>query len=378
MINNPLNIQSASDEPLIEQIRNDLRQKVRSGQLKPGYRLPSMRKLSDDLGVSLGIVHQAINTLTAEGVLDSQPRRGVFVIDPKIKKRDVALILGSLQLPSMSAAIRGIRAGLRMASQTPPYRLMIHAADTDFDQQMDLLLKLDTQSLAGAIILPPGSSQYIDAFRAFADKGIPCIQASIALEGLNMNAVVVDGLETGRMLFGHLLEAGHRKIGIVSNTADTQTRMDIHSGAAMVLDEYGINFDDLPSVQTNVTHLNPDEPWRDGQEAATRLLTEHPDITACVGMDNSLTLGIYKAAKAMGRKLPDELSIIGMGADQTVFSMTDPAITMVDMGLEKICQHAAVRLRQMIDPKGSTPQRVSQVMPRLLQRESVAKITNSA
>ena len=86
MINNPLNIQSASDEPLIEQIRNDLRQKVRSGQLKPGYRLPSMRKLSDDLGVSLGIVHQAINTLTAEGVLDSQPRRGVFVIDPKIKK----------------------------------------------------------------------------------------------------------------------------------------------------------------------------------------------------------------------------------------------------------------------------------------------------
>ena len=116
MINNPLNIQSASDEPLIEQIRNDLRQKVRSGQLKPGYRLPSMRKLSDDLGVSLGIVHQAINTLTAEGVLDSQPRRGVFVIDPKIKKRDVALILGSLQFSDALLRAYGHPDVLRIAA----------------------------------------------------------------------------------------------------------------------------------------------------------------------------------------------------------------------------------------------------------------------
>ena len=140
MINNPLTIQAASDEPLIEQIRNDLRTKVRTGKLAPGYRLPSMRKISNNLGVSLGIVQQAINTLTAEGVLDSQPRRGVFVADPRIKKRDIALVVGSLQLPTMPAVVRGIRTGLRSASDTLPYRLMIHAADTDFDQQMEMLL----------------------------------------------------------------------------------------------------------------------------------------------------------------------------------------------------------------------------------------------
>jgi DNA-binding LacI/PurR family transcriptional regulator len=142
----------------------------------------------------------------------------------------------------------------------------------------------------------------------------------------------------------------------------------------MVLDEYGIKLQDLPRINTNVTHLDPDEPWHDGQIAATQLLTDHPQLTACVGMDNSLTLGIYKAAKTMGRKLPDELSIIGMGADHLAFSLTEPSLTMVDMGLEKICQHAAVRLRQLIDPKGKVPQRISQIMPTLRQRESVKRI----
>lgn len=374
MINNLLTIQAASDEPLIEQIRNDLRGKVRTGELTPGYRLPSMRKLSNELGVSLGIVQQAINTLTAEGVLDSQPRRGVFVVDPKIKKRDVALVMGSLQLPSMSAAIRGIRAGLRSATDMP-YRLMIHAADTDYDQQMDMLLRLNTDSLAGAIILPPGSSQYIKPLQAFASRGIPCIQATIALEGLDMSAVITDGLETGRMLFSYLLKAGHRHIGIVGNTSDTQTMQDVFCGAAMVLDEYGLCMEDLPRINTKVEHLDPDQPWLDGQKAATRLLAENPLLTACVGMDNGLTLGIYKAAKALNLTLPDDLSIIGMGADQMAFALTEPGITMVDMGLEKICQHAAMRLRQLIDPRGSaTPRRISQIMPVLHERQSVKHI----
>ncbi|MBL4702835.1 GntR family transcriptional regulator [bacterium AH-315-I18] len=373
MAHNLLSIQSASDEPLIEQIRNDLRTKVRTGVLAPGYRLPSMRKLSNELGVSLGIVQQAINTLTAEGILDSQPRRGVFVIDPQLRKRDVALILPSLQLPSMSAAIRGIRAGLRSTTDTP-YRLMIHAADTDFDQQMDMLLQLDTSSIAGAIILPPGSSQYVKFLEAFANQNIPCIQASIALEGLDMCAVVTDGLETGRMLFEHLLEAGHRHIGIVGNDSDTQTMHDIHSGAQMVLDEYGLDLAKLPRVDARVDHLNPDEPWLNGQIAATQLLNANPQLTACVGTDNSLTLGIYKAAKALGLKLPDELSIIGMGPDQLAFSLTEPTLTVVDMGLENICRHAAIRLRQLINPKSKIPHGVSHIMPTLHDRQSVKKI----
>lgn len=373
MINNILSIESTSNEPLIEQIRNDLRHKIRTGELSPGYRLPSMRKLSDELGISLGIVQQAINTLTAEGILDSQPRRGVFVIDPNLNKRDIALILPSLQLPSMSAAIRGIRAGLRSATDKP-YRLMIHAADTDFDQQMEMLEQLDTKSVAGAIILPPGSNQYVPALQSFADRGIPCIQATIALEGLEISAVITDGLETGRMLFGHLLEAGHRHIGIVGNDSDTQTIQDVYCGAQMALDEYGLNLENLPRIDASVTHLNPEEPWLDGQHAATELLGKHPQITACIGMGNGLTLGIYKAAKALKMKLPDDLSIIGMGADQLAFAMTEPGITMVDMGLEKVCQHAAVRLRQLIGPNTKAPQSVSQVMPTLHQRQSVKKI----
>ena len=127
-------------------------------------------------------------------------------------------------------------------------------------------------------------------------------------------------------------------------------------------------------MDTNATHLNPEEPWHDGAIAATQLLSEHPELTACVGIGNGLTLGIYKAAKTMRLKLPDDLSIIGMGADMLAFSVTEPSITIVDMGLENICRHAALQLRRLIDPKGPTAQRISQIMPRLHERQSVKRL----
>lgn len=65
--------------PPYVQIADDLRQRVRSGALRPGDRVAPNRELAAEYGVAPMTVHQAIRTLREEGVLVSSQGRGVFV-----------------------------------------------------------------------------------------------------------------------------------------------------------------------------------------------------------------------------------------------------------------------------------------------------------
>ena len=67
--------------PRYEQIANALCQAIRSGQLKPGDRLPTLRRLASDLGVSLTTVTAAFKSLAENGWTRGEIGRGTFVVE---------------------------------------------------------------------------------------------------------------------------------------------------------------------------------------------------------------------------------------------------------------------------------------------------------
>ena len=67
--------------PRYEQIANALTQAIRSGQLKPGDRLPTLRSLASDLGVSLTTVTAAFKSLAEDGWTRGEIGRGTFVAE---------------------------------------------------------------------------------------------------------------------------------------------------------------------------------------------------------------------------------------------------------------------------------------------------------
>ncbi|MEV6136474.1 GntR family transcriptional regulator [Nocardia sp. NPDC051990] len=70
-----------------EKLADDLRKAIRSGQLSAGSQLPTTPTLSEQYGVSLPTVRQALDVLRNEGLIDSQQGRGVFVRPPRRKVR---------------------------------------------------------------------------------------------------------------------------------------------------------------------------------------------------------------------------------------------------------------------------------------------------
>ncbi|MBN1910817.1 MAG: GntR family transcriptional regulator [Pirellulales bacterium] len=76
-------IEPASPLPIYRQLRNQFRQAVARGDLRPGERLPSVRELSRKLVVNPNTIARVYTELEREGLLNTRPGLGVFVAEPR-------------------------------------------------------------------------------------------------------------------------------------------------------------------------------------------------------------------------------------------------------------------------------------------------------
>ncbi len=83
-----------------EQVVKSIEDLISSLELKPGDKIPSVRKLSETLNVSITTVFQAYNILEARGLIQSKPKSGYYVSN-SIKKIEPFNIIekGYIPLP---------------------------------------------------------------------------------------------------------------------------------------------------------------------------------------------------------------------------------------------------------------------------------------
>ncbi|GIH70374.1 GntR family transcriptional regulator [Sphaerimonospora thailandensis] len=67
------------------QIADDLRRRIAGGELQPGDQIPSRAELAQRHGVAPAIASRALQILVAEGLVESRPGAGAFVLPPKTR-----------------------------------------------------------------------------------------------------------------------------------------------------------------------------------------------------------------------------------------------------------------------------------------------------
>ena len=71
--------QHSDGEHLYEDVAHDIARAIEGGALQVGQRVPSVRHLSAQRGVSISTVLQAYRTLENEGLIEARPQSGYFV-----------------------------------------------------------------------------------------------------------------------------------------------------------------------------------------------------------------------------------------------------------------------------------------------------------
>jgi DNA-binding transcriptional regulator YhcF (GntR family) len=72
-------VDSTSPVPPYEQVRAQVAAQVADGTLPAGTRLPTVRRLAEELGLAANTVARVYKELEADGVVETQGRRGTFV-----------------------------------------------------------------------------------------------------------------------------------------------------------------------------------------------------------------------------------------------------------------------------------------------------------
>lgn len=120
-----------SDIPIYIQIVEQVRQKVVSGDLKPGDQLPTVRSLASDLRINFNTVSRAYRLLDEAGIISTQQGRGTYILEmppPEIAER--------LRLESLDALARRYldearRLGFSFEQAADHINLQAHAPLTD-------------------------------------------------------------------------------------------------------------------------------------------------------------------------------------------------------------------------------------------------------
>ena len=74
-----LTITTKSPTPPFEQLRLQLLEQIRSGELAAGTRLPTVRRLAEDLGIAPNTVARTYRELESDGFIETRGRNGTLV-----------------------------------------------------------------------------------------------------------------------------------------------------------------------------------------------------------------------------------------------------------------------------------------------------------
>ena len=102
---------SRSGVPIYVQIVDQVRRAVEVGGLRSGERLPTVRRLAEDLAIAPNTIVRAYNELQRMGLVDSKPGVGTVVaegIEEVARERRVEEVFERLRVLVRDAAVLGI------------------------------------------------------------------------------------------------------------------------------------------------------------------------------------------------------------------------------------------------------------------------------
>jgi LacI family transcriptional regulator/LacI family repressor for deo operon, udp, cdd, tsx, nupC, and nupG len=267
----------------------------------------------------------------------------------------IGLVVPDIQNPFFAEVARGVE----HVAQAHGYMVFVGNSDEDERAERRYLELMRAERVDG-IILPP-SSDNASAVAALARAGLPVVCVDRRLPGAGLDTVVADNVGGGRAATRHLLEVGHRRIGFIGGRSQLSTTKERLDGYHRALAEGG--------VAADAALVRAGDSRQEGGRAMARELLSlaHPPTALVVG-NNLMTLGALETIHAMGRRIPDDVAVVGYD-DMPWAAALNPPLTAVRQPGQELGRRAAeLLLARIADPSRGTE--LVTLDPELVVRQS--------
>jgi len=258
------------------------------------------------------------------------------------RARLVGLVLPELQNPIFPALAEVVTGSLAQRGLTPALcaRTIGGISEADY---VDMLL--DHQ--VSGVIFAGGLYALADArhehYRRLTDRGLPVVLVNAGVDEVDFPRVSTDDAVAVEQAYGHLRSLGHEAVGMVLGPGDHVPSRRKEAAMAEVAG-WAADGADKWIARSSFS-------MEGARVAATKLLDR--GVTGIICASDVLALGTIRAARRLGRRVPDDVSVVGFD-DSALMTCTDPPLTTVRQPIETMGQAAVDLLVHQIEGVGVT------------------------
>ena len=294
-----------------ERLREYLVNEMLSGRLKPGQAIPSQRQLVETLGIAQMTIRQAMASLENDGLIRRVQGKGTFVEDDAARKLKRGLDIFALVVPeTRSGFYPSLLHGFEVAAGDVHHQAIVCSTDDNVERQANIILQLLDNEVGGLAIVPASHSQ-TPAFqiRQIQKRGIPVVFCHRRVEGIAAPLLALPFREVGCLAGNTLVKQGHRRVAFFT-TQPTPAVQAYEAGLREAFQEGGLG----TSLQTvhvtrSMVTLEEKAVWESLQQEFAK-----PDPpTAIFASFDSLAEMIYLLLPKLGLRVPEDISLVGVG-----------------------------------------------------------------
>lgn len=167
-----------------------------------------------------------------------------------------------------------------------------------------------------------------DFYEQFKKIGIPVVLVDSYCEETGFHNIRSDDMYGGYLAARYMLDRGHRKIGFISGTILQDGVMKKRLlGYQKALDEFGIPY------RREYVYEGAIE-YEAGEMIAKEIIRDGRELTAVIATADILAIGAVKGFSGSGRKVPEDISVIGFDGLEISKYLT-PGLTTVQQNITK-------------------------------------------
>jgi len=332
----------------------------------------TIRDVAARAGVSVSVVSRVLNgtgpvapakrakVLEAIEALAYRPRAAARQLSQG-HSDTIGLLLADLTNPFFA------RLADRVVAEARSRGLQILLMTTQEDPHLEgqALETLLDRSVGGMIGTPTGHN--VERWDKLTSLGIPVVFVDRAITELDqMDVVSIENVRSAATATRHLLDHGHRRIGIISGPLDTTTGLERVRGYEDALRDYGVTRD---------ARLVRPAPFRGdrGAEVVARMLALEDPPTSLVVANTAQVRVVLRMLAQARVSIPDDLSVVVFD-DNPWTELIQPPLTVVRQPIDMLALHSVelvhARKRQLLPP---APRHI-RVAAEFLERSSTASI----
>jgi DNA-binding LacI/PurR family transcriptional regulator len=316
----------------------------------------TLKEVASQAGVSLATASRAFkdSDLLAPGtrqkVIDAAMKVGYDVPNPS-RSKTIAVIVPDIANAVYAAFIKSVQ------DKAWPERHRMVLADTGEDPARELAFMRGLGKDADGIIICSPRSTPTDITRAAGEIPLVVVNGTAS----PAPSVLMDVRQGLRQAVEHLYSLGHRHIAYVPGPATAWANRTRLGTLTELAAEWKMK---LTSVGNQAATV------QGGLAAAAAVVAT--GATAAIAYNDLVALGLQSGARSLGRKCPDDLSIMGID-DLDVAAVSDPGLTSIRVAIRQSGALSLEVLLELMAGKAPTPS-VFSLDSQLIVRGSVRSV----